>query len=85
MTTKWTQEESIAFECACEFITGLMAICSAKLADPELTPELETYYEGHRSRLAQERQTLHVHDHERIALISSSVKENERKLRASTL
>jgi hypothetical protein len=34
---KWTQDEAVAFECARECITDVMAICSAQIADEKST------------------------------------------------
>lgn len=59
---KWTQDEAIAFECACECIIHLMAICTGELHNGEPTESRRAELEADRSRLSQERTALHVSD-----------------------
>lgn len=70
---EWTQEEAIAFECARECITDMMAICTGQIADESRkgSPDTERLaaLRAERSRLAQERASLHVYDHAAIARI----------------
>jgi hypothetical protein len=66
---KWTQEEAIAYECARECITELMAIHTAELYHGSPTPGRHEEIKAERRRLAAERSGLHVHDHAEIARI----------------
>ncbi len=70
---EWTQEEAVAYECARECITDMMAICTGQIADESRKDAPDTdrvaALRVERSRLAQERATLHVHDHADIARI----------------
>ena len=63
---EWTQEEAIAFECARECITDMMAICTGRIADErhKKTPDADRLaaLRAERSRVTQERASLHVHD-----------------------
>ncbi len=68
---KWTQDEAIAFECAKECITHLMAIWTARIASGALTPDQSEKLRTRRSELAVERARLRVHDHADIARIRS--------------
>ena len=72
---QWTQDEAIAFECACEAITHMMAIQSAEIASEasKTTPDAERLasLDAERSRLFRERLALHVHDLANIARIRS--------------
>ncbi|MDO8777173.1 MAG: hypothetical protein Q7K57_52380 [Burkholderiaceae bacterium] len=70
---KWTQEQSIAFECAREVITDMMAICSGRIADEasKAEPDANSLSElrANCSRLSIERAALHVDDYSDIARI----------------
>lgn len=70
---EWTQDEAIAFECAREVITDMMAICTGRIADESGRGNAATdslaALRAERSRLAQERAALHVTDHDAIARI----------------
>ena len=70
---KWTQDEAIAFECACDCIGDMMAIYSARIADEKLkdVPDAGNLAEMYaaRTKLAHERLALHVTDHANIARI----------------
>lgn len=66
---RWTQEEAIAFESARECITHLMAICSADMADSQISCEELEGLRLRRSKLATERAGLRVHDREAVARI----------------
>jgi len=66
---QWTQDEAIAFECARECISHLMAILTAKMASGELTPEQREKLSVRRSELALERTRLRLRDHANIARI----------------
>lgn len=69
----WTQDEAVAFECACEVITEMMAIHSGQIADEanKAQPDADRLaaLRAERFKLAQERTALHVHDHADIARI----------------
>ena len=70
---QWTQEEAVAFECAREVITDLMAIQTGQIAEEsgKQTPDAARLaaLRAERSRLAQERAGLHVGDHTHVARI----------------
>lgn len=66
---KWTQDEAIAFECARECITHLMAICTGELHNGEPAESRRAELEAELSRLARERSALHVADQTNIARI----------------
>lgn len=72
-TPKWTQEQAIALECARECMTDLMGICSTGIAEEEAkpSPNLEKIasLEASLTQLAQERASLTITDHDRIAAI----------------
>jgi len=63
---RWTQDEAIAFECAREVITDMMAIQTGQIAEEanKSAPDASRLasLRAERSRLAQERAALHV-DH----------------------
>ena len=70
---QWTQDQAVAFECAREVITNLMAIYSGRIShesakalpDTNLIAELR----ANRSELANERVALHVGDDSDVARI----------------
>ena len=71
--TKWTQDQAIAYECACELIGHLIAIKSEQIEQ-----ELQATNQNHerietlrreRSALHQERNALYVTDDAAIARI----------------
>lgn len=66
---KWTQDEAIAYECARECITHMMAICTGELHNDAPTEARRAELEAERARLAAELCGLHVHDHADIARI----------------
>ena len=70
---KWTQDEAIAYECACECITDLMGIYTGQIAYEKRkdAPDAEKMGEmrAARTKLAQERAALHVADHTNIVRI----------------
>ena len=66
---QWTQDEAIAYECARECITHLMAICTDELHHEAPTDARRVELNAERSRLAAELRGLHVHDHADIARI----------------
>lgn len=70
---QWTQEQAIAFECAREAITELMALRSAEISEAlaQTEPDMARIesLRADRSRLARERANLHVGQDERIARI----------------
>ncbi len=70
---QWTQEEAVAFECAREVITDMMAIHTGQIADerakPQPDPARLAQLRAERSRLAQERAGLHVGDRAEVARI----------------
>lgn len=69
----WTQDEAIAFECAREAITEMMAIQTGQLAKEaaKATPDANRLasIRAERSRLARQRTALHVNDLQDIARI----------------
>ena len=67
----YTQDEAIAYECACECITHLRAIYTAELYHDKPSPERRAALELEQSRLYEERRTLRVKDHDKIARIRS--------------
>ena len=70
---QWTQDQAIAFECAREVITDMMAICTGRIADERTKKspdtELIATLRADRSRLHQERTALHVTDDANVARI----------------
>lgn len=70
---QWTQEEAVAFECAREVITDMMAILTRQIADESAKPQPDAarlaQLRAVRSRTAQERAGLHVGDRADIARI----------------
>ncbi|WP_138928015.1 hypothetical protein [Verminephrobacter aporrectodeae] len=72
---QWTEEDAIAYECACDAISDLMSIKTRQIADesrkshpdPVRLESLRT----ERSRLARERKGLYVNDHAQVARIRS--------------
>ncbi len=70
---QWTQDEAIAFECAREVITDLMAIQTGQMAEEACKAAPDAYrlveLRAERSRLAQERAALHVDDLAAVARI----------------
>ncbi|OTP75412.1 hypothetical protein [Caballeronia sordidicola] len=73
---KWTQEEAIAFECARECITDMMAICSGQLAEEKASTTSNAVrvcsLETQLARLAQERAGLRGSHTDEIARIRAS-------------
>lgn len=71
---KWTQEESIAFECARECITDLISVYSSLLWKEEHKPAPDTSRINElrieMTRLGQERSVLRGTHHEEIARIN---------------
>lgn len=70
---QWTQDEAIAFECAREAITHMMAIQTDQIFNEasKAAPDADhlASLRAERSRLAQERAALHVQDLAEIARI----------------
>lgn len=70
---QWTQDEAIAFECAREVITDMMAIQTGQMAEEgsKAAPDGDRLanLRAERSRLAQERAALHVDDLAAVARI----------------
>jgi len=70
---QWTQDEAIAFECAREVITDMMAIRTDQIAEEasKAAPDADhlASLRVERSRLAQERAALHVDDLAEVARI----------------
>lgn len=85
---QWTQDESIAFECACECITDMRAILTAAIYDEEAKAEPDksrlAELEIEMRKIGQERAGLHVHDHEEIARIQREYGAKIRAWRAAT-
>lgn len=69
----WTQDEAIAFECACEAITHMIAICSSEIAAEEASAEPNAmrieYLQKKILSYVSERRNLHVESHVEIARI----------------
>ena len=69
----WTQEESIAYECARETMNDMVAICSSlvaqekKKADPDLQRIASLY--GERLTFLKERDSINLHDQATIQKI----------------
>lgn len=67
------QEEAVAFECARECISDLMAIYTGRVAEEEASPNPDRrqieVMRAERSRLAQERAELRLHDRAHVASI----------------
>jgi len=72
-TEKWTQEQGIAYECACELIGHLVAIKSEQIEQElgKVTPDQERIeaLRLERSTLHQERTALNVTDDAEVARI----------------
>lgn len=72
-TPKWTQDEAIAFECACDAIRHMMSICSGALCDEKRKSKPDALriaeIEKRMDELWRERTSFHVKDHEKIATI----------------
>lgn len=70
---QWTQEEAVAFECAREVITDVMAIHTSQIAEERAKSQPDALrlaqLRTERSRLAQERAGLHVGDRAAVARI----------------
>lgn len=73
---EWTQDEAIAFECAREVITDMMAICTGQISDEssKATPDADRMAKlrAERSKLSQERAALHIADQLDIARIRTN-------------
>lgn len=69
----WSQEEAIAFECARECITHLMAFYTAEIHAEETQPNRDEHrlssLRAERTQLASEGHALHLSDNEAIARI----------------
>ena len=65
----WTQDESINYECACDCIVHLMAICSGEMHDEATTVARHDALLVERSRLYAEMHVLGVQDYADIARI----------------
>lgn len=72
---EWTQDEAIAFECAREVITDMMAIFTSRISDEFSKTTLDAdrlaQLRAERSKLFRERAALHVADQSDIARIRS--------------
>lgn len=85
MTLSWTQEEAIAFVCAKDCITDLIAVLLARQNEASNAAEVQALWDRI-SQLSQERSTLGIHDHEEVARIEQEygviVREDMAQLRA---
>lgn len=85
---KWTQDEAIDFECACDVITDLRAILTGRIAEEgsKEHPDAERVaaLRAERSRLFRERAGLHVKDHDAIARVLTEYGTRVRAWRAGT-
>ena len=72
-TPLWTQEESIAFECAKEAMNDIAGICSSLIAKEKAkpTPDLKRIEELYHKRLSllEERDAIHFYDKDKIAKV----------------
>jgi len=80
---EWTQEEAIAYECACEAITHLRAILTGEIEEELKKPNpdkvhLQKLHEES-SQLFRERTELQIKDHAEIAHIRSQYGARVRK------
>lgn len=70
---QWTQDQAIAFECAREVITDMMALCTLRITEEAAkeSPDADRLAElrADRSKLAHERAALHVTDEADVARI----------------
>jgi len=70
---KWTQEEAIACECACDYLGEVLGIYSSELDSEEAREapreDRVAWLEAEIVRLARVRRQLRVTDHETIAEI----------------
>jgi hypothetical protein len=70
---KWTHKQSIAYECAREVITDMMAYCSHWIAEESAkeAPDADRLAQlrADRSKLARERSSLRVTDDAEVARI----------------
>ena len=70
---KWTQQQAIAYECAREAITHMMAMYSARIEKEKYAPQPDQKHiaslTAQRSALFRERAELKVTDDEKIAKI----------------
>lgn len=70
---QWTQDQAIAFECAREVITDMMAICTGRITEEAAkeVPDADHLVglRAYRSKLAQERGAFHVTDDAVVARI----------------
>ncbi|HBT97750.1 MAG TPA: hypothetical protein DEB25_09045 [Desulfobulbaceae bacterium] len=70
---EWTQEEAIAYECACEVIGDMIGIYTGRIyaEKRKISPDWEKIerFDDERARLFREREQLNGLDHETIARI----------------
>lgn len=82
----WTQDESIAFECAREAITDLRSIIMGEIYEENSKEHPDTgrlaELNAERSRLFRERAELHVHDHAAVARVRAEYGARVRAWRA---
>jgi hypothetical protein len=83
----WTQDQAIAFECARDVITDMIGICSAAIAEEESKPVPDAArlaaLEEAMARLGDERRSLRLFEHDKIARINKEYGEHVRKHRES--
>lgn len=83
---KWTQEESIAFECARECIVELMAVCSAKINGLESQSQRDSnaidLIRQRRSQLASELSSLRLQDAQQVSWVRREYGQQVRDHRA---
>lgn len=67
------QEEAVAFECARECISDMMAIYTGRIAEEEAKPQPDRQHievmRTERSRLSRERAELRLHDRAHVARV----------------
>lgn len=69
---EWTQKQAIAFECARETITDLMAMLTEQMAGQGTPPDADIEaLKQHRARLAVERDQLRASDFAKLARINA--------------
>src|SRR6266545_2467493 len=70
----WTQDEAVAYEVACELLTGMVAWCSSDIAKEEqqTAPDVDHIHalEEEIGRYERERRQLDPADHDEVARVT---------------
>jgi len=84
---KWTQDQAIAYECACECITDLCGILTGQIFEESSKPypnsERLASLRTERSRLFRERAELSVKDDAKVARVRAEYGARVRSLRGA--